>query len=396
MVLKIWVPVIAVATSLILQGVVAQQQQQQPQQNMLNITMSLAARAPAQFLLENCNIAAGINSPTAVSGGPTNVSVIFTVDRLLSINSVMETMSVNLMIDIKWRVECVRNLYSSSDWPQMVGSIDHMPSDALWFPIFFHRNSVDGVNLEIDSYNKDFSVMMKTGIFTRRYIGIFNSYCDFDFYYFPFDTQRCGMEFLTCGSRTLVIEMTKILPSTNVRVSPRNSDWSLVSTRSHHNFTRADEAGATGCLSVVLELEVERSSTYYLLNLLLPFALLNLLELSIFLIPPTTPERAMFSATIVLALFVLDIEVLSNVPKTPQTIIVANYMSIVLIFAIVCTLYSAVICSWFYYSPKTAEKRIKCCCKMQLSTLVDFCFVIIALGSLASLYAYVVPHVKFT
>ena len=113
----------------------------------------------------------------------------------------------------------------------------------------------------------------------------------------------------------------------------------------------------------------KRRSFYFALNLFGPVILLTVLQFSTFLIPPNSIERVSYSATVMLAMFVLHDQILSYLPVSPNQISVSLYLMAVMGFGTFTTFYSALIGSLIPQS-KYLNKRISIF-KIKLFTLID-------------------------
>ena len=118
-----------------------------------------------------------------------------------------------------------------------------------------------------------------------------------------------------------------------------NSNWDNTSVGYDPNYYDPGR----GNTYVNFKFEFKRRSQYFLLNIFGPVILLTLLEFFAFLIPPDAIERILYAATIMLAMFVLHNQILTYLPQTPQPIVVAYYVIMVMIFGTFCTFYAAFI-----------------------------------------------------
>ena len=337
-----------------------------------------------QMVLEQCPVGTYVNFPTEADREMTRMEVEFYVDRFLGINDISEYFQIAFVVTWKWHVPCLRSkIYNNESWPKQIKFLSKLPIAEFWTPDFIHRNAIMEDNSNV--FLRKLMINLEQSNFILDTSGSARSYCDLDFFYFPFDEQSCYIEFTMCLFNDLIdvksASMTKGPNRTNV--IPRNSNWYITSMTP--KIIKNDV-----CQSAILQINFKRKHFYYTLNLLVPFAMLNILELSIFLVPPDSPDRSMFSAAIMLSIIVLDVEILSNIPKTPQNVVMAYYMSAVGIFSMVCTIYSAFICCFIYYFPSKSRglfvfgKNGK---QLQLCTLIDIFTLTVALIFVIFLYS---------
>ena len=148
-----------------------------------------------------------------------------------------------------------------------------------------------------------------------------------------------------------------------------NSIWEYIPIRNKSeeaiiNFINDDKSSG-----VLYSFQFKRKSFYFALNLFGPVILLTVLQFSTFLIPPNSIERVSYSATVMLAMFVLHDQILSYLPVSPNQISVSLYLMAVMGFGTFTTFYSALIGSLIPQS-KYLNKRISIF-KIKLFTLID-------------------------
>ena len=149
-----------------------------------------------------------------------------------------------------------------------------------------------------------------------------------------------------------------------------NSNWDVISAIHDGHYYEP----YSGNMYLNYKFVFKRRSQYFLLNLFGPVILLTLLQLFGFLISPDTVERTLYSATIMLAMFVLHDQILSYLPQTPQPIIVAYYVIAVMSFGTFCTFYAAFL-FWIISISNVLHKQVTKW-KFQLYNVVDsICFV---------------------
>ena len=106
-------------------------------------------------------------------------------------------------------------------------------------------------------------------------------------------------------------------------------------------------------------MEFQRKPQYFILNLFLPAIILTILEITSFCIPANEVERASFSATVMLAMFLLHSQTLSYLPTSPNPILASYYAIIVIAFGMTCTVYSSFLYYLVKYHEKAMHKKLK-------------------------------------
>lgn len=295
---------------------------------------------PIKLLTKECDMSPTLNLPK-IEHLPLEILAIFHIDRFLEINDVRESYSVRAVVTLQWQLDCLKNLYSSPQWPNMEETYDKGNSDLLWTPNIMHRNSRGTLNIVKNSGKLEtYLIQMKTGQVVLNFFSLYESTCDMNFYEFPFDIQTCWFTLTSMHSNKTIAINTEDGVIDDLAI-PNNFDWDLLTFKTIASIESWNYNSET---NVHFEFSVKRLPNYFSLNLLAPAVILQLLELSSFLIPPDTPDRATYAITIMLSLYVLRTEMLSYLPKTPQPIVVAFYLLGATVFAMFIALYSAVVC----------------------------------------------------
>lgn len=154
-----------------------------------------------------------------------------------------------------------------------------------------------------------------------------------------------------------------------------NSNWDIISVRNDSHYYEP----FTGNTYITFTFFLKRRSQYFVMNLFGPVIFLTLLEFFAFFISPQQIERSLYSATIMLAMFVLQDQILSYLPQTPKPIVVAYYVIMVMGFGTFCTFYAAFM-FWIISKSKFLHKPVTKW-KFKLYNVIDtVCFVVLMFG----------------
>ena len=145
---------------------------------------------------------------------------------------------------------------------------------------------------------------------------VFESKCDIDITYFPFDTQTCHITFISWSFTKVEVNMTLYdgTDPINFYDFVENSVWGIKSTSaktSPANF---------GDSTVTFTLQLHRKPLYYVMNLILPVVLLGVISLLVFVIPADAGEKMSFAVTVFLSfavfLSIISMQLPVNSEKT--------------------------------------------------------------------------------
>jgi hypothetical protein len=145
---------------------------------------------------------------------------------------------------------------------------------------------------------------------------VFESKCDIDITYFPFDTQICNFVFVSWSF--LKDELNVTLHEENAPIDyydyVENSVWDIVHSTSYTSPEHEPDA------KVTFTLTLRRKPQYYVMNLILPVVLLGVISLLVFVIPADAGEKMSFAVTVFLAfavfLSIISMQLPVNSEKT--------------------------------------------------------------------------------
>ena len=299
--------------------------------------------------------------------------------RLLDINDVTESFEFTGLFTYAWTDQCIFDLYNNeSIRPEVKSDQGFDKTDEIWAPDVIHLNSMTNQKLKGDDFESRMFILPQVGVFQYYLYGNFKSYCDLDFFKFPFDSQTCHFDLLL-GVQTIVnITIKHFGVSIGENAIPTNSMWEAIDFRHH----------LKGDSSHRLIFQCKRNPAYFVNNLIIPSVVLSVLELATFFIPSDSGgDRPSYAGTILLSMFLIQSQALSYVPKTPKPVTVGNYILLVIGHATGCTLYAA-FSVWFTqnYSEASQKKISILSYKPSIRKLADTIALFIAILALVVLY----------
>ena len=177
---------------------------------------------------------------------------------------------------------------------------------------------------------------------TIQFYGKFESLCpQFSFTHFPFDYQSCAIVFYTdeplsyfyFSSAETNLDLSAFIGESEIW-EYKNSSISIIEYGDP--FFQVWE--------VSVNISFRRKYQYYIGNILLPAFGLYFLQLAALLLPPETPDRPMFSITVVLAYTFVLTSVFSLIPRTTETVYLVVLLEIKLFLSIFITCYMLLLC----------------------------------------------------
>ena len=164
------------------------------------------------------------------------------------------------------------------------------------------------------------AIVDSTGQVLWLYPALVKTYCTLDVKYFPFDAQKCKLEFIswTYNGYQLDIRYNASFAIGNYYIES-SQEWSVdgIYAERHEKFY--------ACCSepypdVTFVIHMHRGSLFYVFNLLAPCYLIYAISFLGFFLPVESGEKVNLETTILLALVVFLLMVVEMMPPTPDAI----------------------------------------------------------------------------
>lgn len=179
---------------------------------------------------------------------------------------------------------------------------------------------------------------------------MFQSICDIDIKYFPFDEQKCHLKFASWAYDVSKLDVYVNHKETGLLegIYQPSNEWDLMSVDAVRN-----EVHYPCCpypySEVLVTLNLERRSRYYVINLVFPCALIACMVFFTFVLPPECGERVSLCITILMAMTIFQ-ELTSNKlpPSSDSFFLIGTYYTVA-IFEIGLAIAATCIVLNFYY-----------------------------------------------
>ena len=144
--------------------------------------------------------------------------------------------------------------------------------------------------------------------------------CDIDATYFPFDVQKCRVEFMnwmhTVHLLNFTVSSNKSIDTTPCKMS---TDWTITSTSTGSFVTENLYP------FVYFELVLERVPIYFIFNIVVPTVCLSLLSTFVFLLPAESGEKIGLSITTLMSYSVIFLMISDVLPKNSRPPVMCEY-----------------------------------------------------------------------
>ncbi|XP_046325712.2 acetylcholine receptor subunit alpha-type acr-16-like [Haliotis rufescens] len=252
-----------------------------------------------------------------------NVTLQLHLVAITNFDEVSENLSFTAWLDLVWH-----DPFLVWDPIQYGGSVSiHPPAHQVWRPNIAVANTMSTFNPVTDSTN--LVHVLSNGTVTWKPGANFDVYCEVDTSSFPFDVQECLVELLLWDYHLEAVDLLPMASSVGVSSFRANGKWALVSTDVSKEIRQPDTSSKP---AVVMTLKLKRRPEFVLINIILPTALLSILNSCVFLIPADSGEKICFAVTILLAYGVLMSYITNMLPKTSKT---TSSLSIIMVASLV-------------------------------------------------------------
>ena len=179
----------------------------------------------------------------------------------------------------------------------------------MWLPDLALQNSFDSLKGLGNSFIQ--VTVLKNGTITWKPYEIFESACDVDVRYFPFDTTTCDLKFVIWSNTVDLVKITSGSSGLNMDFYQESSQWSVQST-SAVGYETATSSGVT------FSMKMKRKPLFYLLNILIPVIMLAVLNVFVFVLPASSGEKSGFSVTAFLSFVVFLTIISAELPQNSR------------------------------------------------------------------------------
>ena len=164
--------------------------------------------------------------------------------------------------------------------PSQYGNLTkiQLPGDALWKPELVLYNNADG-NYEA-TYNAN-AIVYNNGTVEWTPPAVFHSSCRIRVRHFPFDVQRCEMQFQSWVYPRKEVQLIMMSENATKDDFTESGEWNIVKLPGRHN-NNTDQNGVD---SIRFYLVIERKPLFYTVNLIIPCMLITSLAIFVFVLP---------------------------------------------------------------------------------------------------------------
>ena len=224
---------------------------------------------------------------------PLQVNVTFYFKSIKEFDESISKFSITGALSVDWvdhRLTWDPNTYGGDLYSIVV------PQKKVWVPFLVNMLMYDAI-AEIG--HNDMNLRIENdGLVSWVVPNLFESTCDADLSYYPFDTQTCILRFYLPGFTPLEVLFKTPKQTMDMSEYSDNALWQVTETKLHTTTNNLQ------LQEVVMSVKMKRRPVYYISSLILPVAFLSFLQLVVFWMPPECGERVGFATTVLLAVAV--------------------------------------------------------------------------------------------
>ncbi|KAL8596822.1 hypothetical protein ACOMHN_027151 [Nucella lapillus] len=220
----------------------------------------------------------------------------------------------------------------------------YLTADMVWRPDLIIFNTVSDLD-QLESQKRKVLVE-SSGKVTWYPGGLFQTFCSVNIFYYPLDTQTCGVEVSTWLYTNDLLSANLIDPAFEASEDiERHPEWALVKKKAVHSLRY-------GNWQMQFSFTLKRKVTFYVFNMILPICLLSLTNYLVFLLPVESGEKMTVSVTIFLS-FAVFLSLINNSlpPNSDSVCLFSVYVAIQMSLS-VCFIVMAA-CIVFIYEQDT-------------------------------------------
>ncbi|ESO84738.1 hypothetical protein LOTGIDRAFT_131629, partial [Lottia gigantea] len=264
--------------------------------------------------------------------------------QILDVDEKNQVLKTNVWYNYQWKD--VLLTWQKEDYDNITDI--RIPSSKIWLPDILLYNFADD---RLKEQRDALVVVQNSGDLLWMPQAILRSSCSFDTLYFPFDEQRCILKFGSWTYNGLRLDM-HFLDDTQKEMDLLeyidNKEWSIVENVAIRNvkyYLCCPEPYP----DLTFTLRIKRRVAFYTFILIMPCALLSLLTLVIFWVPPESPAKLILGMNIFLAFFVLLLLLAESTPKAAASIpLIGAYFCLSMVMITLSTVLSCVVANMFF------------------------------------------------
>nr|XP_022313438.1 neuronal acetylcholine receptor subunit alpha-10-like [Crassostrea virginica] len=297
-----------------------------------------------KFLLDRYAHYGRIGRPVINTSEIITVTFGMSLIQILKVDERNQVLETNVWETFTWRDSL---LTWNPDEHEGIKKI-RVPSDQVWIPDIKLYNFADP---RLKEQREALVVVESDGTILWIPQAILRSNCPFSTTYFPFDTQTCKMKFSswTYDGTQLDLEFFQGVQKMSLTDYLSATEWDIVENYANKTVFFYDCCPSQPFPDLTFYIKIKRKVAFYTFILILPCALLSLLTLVIFWVPPESPAKLVLGMNIFVAFFVLLLLLAESTPKAAESVpLIGTYFCLSMIMITLSTILAVIITNMFF------------------------------------------------
>lgn len=159
---------------------------------------------------------------------------------------------------------------------------------------------------------------------------IISSSCKVDAPHFPFDDQKCTLEFGSWTFDESKMDLDVSYPYIDKESYSENEEWDCYDNKIERSVTKYKCCSASYPFAEVT-IFMKRRPAFFMYNLIIPCGLITVVSLFSFILPPNSGERVSFIMTVLVAMSVYMMIVNEEMPHSAETSLSSQFFLFVMV-----------------------------------------------------------------
>ncbi|XP_062573045.1 acetylcholine receptor subunit beta-like [Saccostrea cucullata] len=248
----------------------------------------------------------------------TVVNLHFSAFNIIDFDDKDGKFSVSGYLEVSWEDARIAENWASSLVLQNENVSMYFKESEVWTPEIRQMNPFS--RFDYEKMVEETVMFQRNGSALMIKMDVFTTECKTDFFYFPFDSQKCSIDIAVWGYFMEEIVLKARKNNVGKELYEENNVWNMTGT--NISIDSIPDLGTNEVFKVskaTIEFKIKRYSSYYVYFLIVPFILMQFLQAFVFWMPWDCGERVSFSVTVLLAMAVYLTIVTEHIPKSSSS-----------------------------------------------------------------------------
>ncbi|NP_001267772.1 acetylcholine receptor subunit alpha-type acr-16-like precursor [Aplysia californica] len=261
--------------------------------------------------------------PVFNASDPVTIFLGITLTQIFDLDEKNQVLTTNVWLDQEWHDQ--KLIWKPEDFNGL--NKIRIPCRHIWKPDIVLYNSVEDYT---DGYMQSLAMVSHDGTVFWPPIVKFQSTCQIDITYFPFDDQICNMKLGSWAYDGFQVDVNNRSVPVDLSNYVSNGEWHLVSVTAKRNVVYYP-CCPEPFPDVIFTIHLQRRTLYYTYNVIIPCVMLSSLTLLVFWMSPDSGEKVTLGLTVLLAFSVFMLLIAENMPATSNFVpLIGMYLTSVM------------------------------------------------------------------